>query len=50
MGDNTNSQTKKDKNELLYKLENLDGEMENNGLSVPQWQQRYEWENELERI
>jgi hypothetical protein len=31
-------------------MKNLDMEMENNGLSASQWQQRYEWENDLERI
>jgi hypothetical protein len=32
------------------KMKNLDLEMENNGLSASHWQQRYEWENDLERI
>jgi hypothetical protein len=49
-GANINSQIKKDKIDLLNKMKNLDMEMENNGLSASQWQQRYEWENDLERI
>jgi hypothetical protein len=50
VGANINSQIKKDKKDLLDKLKNLDMEMDTRGLSALQWQQRYEWENDLERI
>jgi hypothetical protein len=44
------AKSKKRKKDLLNKLKNLDAEMEMNGMSIPHWQQRYEWENDLERI
>jgi hypothetical protein len=50
LGANANGQIKKKKRDLLEKLENLDSEMERNGLNVLQWQQRFGWECELEGI
>jgi hypothetical protein len=44
-GANINSQVKKDKKILLSKLKRMDREVDDNGLSEAQWQERYDVEN-----
>jgi hypothetical protein len=49
-GANINSQVKKDKKILLSKLERMDREADDNGLSEAQWLERYDVEKQLDEI
>jgi hypothetical protein len=45
-----NSQIKREKKDLLSKLQDMDGVANERGLDASQWQERYEVEGKLERI
>jgi hypothetical protein len=49
-GANVNSQIKREKKDLLKKLQDMDGVANERGLDASQWQERYEVEEKLERI
>jgi hypothetical protein len=49
-GANVNSQIKREKSDLLKKLQDMDGVANERGLDASQWQERYEVEDKLEKI
>jgi hypothetical protein len=49
-GANVNSQIKREKKDLLKKLQDMDGVANERGLDASQWQERYEVEEKLEKV